>query len=47
MELALALIVFAILIVAWFVLPGTAATVAFEETPALLPDGLQIATAEA
>ncbi|MDQ5850650.1 MAG: hypothetical protein M3380_01005 [Chloroflexota bacterium] len=47
MELALALIVFAILIAAWFVLPGTAATVVVEETPALLPDGLQIATAEA
>ena len=47
MELALALIVFAILIAAWFVLPSTVATVAVEETPALLPDGFQVAAAEA
>ena len=33
MELMLALIVFAVLIVAWLALPGTAVVTAIEETP--------------
>jgi len=33
MELMLALIVFAVLIVAWLALPGTAAVTAIEEAP--------------
>ena len=48
MEVALALIVFAVLILTWFVLPSSVAPVAVKETPALvLSDGLQIAAVEA
>ncbi len=48
MEVVLALIVFAVLILTWFVLPGSIATIAVEETPALVvSEGLQTAAAEA
>ena len=48
MEVVLALIVFAVLVLSWFVLPSSVTEVTVKETPALVvADGLQIAAAEA
>ena len=48
MEVAIALVLFAVLILAWFVLPGSVTIVTAQETPAwATTEGLQIAPAEA
>ncbi len=47
MEVALALIVFAVLVLTWLVLPGSATPVVAKEAPAWTEaDNLQIAPAE-
>jgi hypothetical protein len=48
MEVVLALIVFAVLVLTWLVLPSSVTAVTVKETPALVvADGLQMAAAEA